>query len=101
MHLNRPAPIGDAPRLTPPFAAHAGLPVSFRNGTSQDKETHMKAIGYHSPLPITSDNSLTDLDLPAPTPKPGDLLVRVQAISVNPCRRKAARRVAPAALARS
>ncbi len=44
----------------------------------------MKAVGYHSPLPITAENSLIDLELPAPAPKPNDLLVRVQAISVNP-----------------
>jgi zinc-binding alcohol dehydrogenase family protein len=44
----------------------------------------MKAVGYHSPLPITAENSLIDLELPAPVPKANDLLVRVQAISVNP-----------------
>ncbi len=44
----------------------------------------MKAVGYHSPLPITAENSLIDLELPEPAPRPGDLLVRVQAISVNP-----------------
>jgi NADPH2:quinone reductase len=44
----------------------------------------MKAIGYYRPLPIDDAEALVDLDLPAPIPRPRDLLVRVQAISVNP-----------------
>lgn len=44
----------------------------------------MKAVGYRTPLPITADASLIDLDLPAPTPGARDLLVRVEAVSVNP-----------------
>jgi zinc-binding alcohol dehydrogenase family protein len=44
----------------------------------------MKAVGYYSPLPITSDESLVDLELPVPVPRRHDLLVRVEAISVNP-----------------
>jgi zinc-binding alcohol dehydrogenase family protein len=57
----------------------------------------MKAVGYLSALPITSDNSLIDLELPAPTPKPSDVLVRVQAISVNPVDVKVRAGVAPPA----
>ncbi len=44
----------------------------------------MKAVGYRQPLPIEHPESLLDLDLPAPAPGEHDLLVQVQAISVNP-----------------
>ena len=44
----------------------------------------MKAVGYHTPLPIASEQSLVDLELPVPTPGPRDLLVAVRAVSVNP-----------------
>lgn len=44
----------------------------------------MKAVGYTRPGPITAPESLVDLELPAPTPGPRDLLVRVKAVSVNP-----------------
>ncbi|MDW9670252.1 zinc-binding alcohol dehydrogenase family protein [Sinorhizobium meliloti] len=44
----------------------------------------MKAIGYYKPLPIDDDQSLIDIELPAPTLKPRDILVKVEAISVNP-----------------
>jgi zinc-binding alcohol dehydrogenase family protein len=44
----------------------------------------MKAVGYHHNLPITDPEALQDVDLPAPVPRPRDLLVRVRAISVNP-----------------
>ncbi|GAA0740083.1 zinc-binding alcohol dehydrogenase family protein [Sphingomonas sp. ABOLD] len=44
----------------------------------------MKAIGYHQPGSIDRDDALLDLDIPAPTPGPQDLLVRVKAVSVNP-----------------
>ncbi len=44
----------------------------------------MKAVGYHQALPITHPEALLDLELPAPTPGPRDLLVRVAAVSVNP-----------------
>jgi zinc-binding alcohol dehydrogenase family protein len=57
----------------------------------------MKAVGYHVSLPITSDQSLIDLELPTPAPGPRDLLVRVQAISVNPVDVKMRVRAAPAA----
>ena len=40
--------------------------------------------------------SLVDLDLPAPTPGLRDLLVRVQAVSVNPVDAKVRARVTPA-----
>lgn len=45
----------------------------------------MKAIAYtQQGLPIEDPRSLMDMDLPKPTPGPQDLLVEVQAISVNP-----------------
>jgi zinc-binding alcohol dehydrogenase family protein len=57
----------------------------------------MKAIGYRSPQPITSDSALIDLELPTPTLRPRDLLVRVRAISVNPVDVKVRAGVAPPA----
>ena len=44
----------------------------------------MKAVGYRQPLPIDHPDALEDLELPAPLPSARDLLIRVQAISVNP-----------------
>ena len=46
----------------------------------------MKAVGYWTKgLPISDPNSLVDLELPEPAAPTGrDLLVRVQAVSVNP-----------------
>jgi zinc-binding alcohol dehydrogenase family protein len=44
----------------------------------------MKAIGFYNPQPIDARDVLIDLDLPTPELRPRDLLVRVEAISVNP-----------------
>ncbi|MHB1667250.1 zinc-binding alcohol dehydrogenase family protein [Thiomonas sp.] len=44
----------------------------------------MRAIGYQTPLPIDAAASLVDIDLPDPQPSGCDLLVAVQAVSVNP-----------------
>jgi NADPH:quinone reductase len=45
----------------------------------------MKAVGFTEILPIEDPRSLVDLELPDPGPPQGrDLLVRVQAVSVNP-----------------
>ncbi|MFT3720672.1 zinc-binding alcohol dehydrogenase family protein [Pseudorhodoferax sp.] len=45
----------------------------------------MKAIAcVHPGLPIDDPQSLVEIDLPVPRPGPRDLLVRVQAVSVNP-----------------
>ncbi|WP_394789812.1 zinc-binding alcohol dehydrogenase family protein [Rhodoferax sp.] len=57
----------------------------------------MKAVGYHVNLPIDNPDSLQDLELPAPTPGERDLLVRVQAISVNPVDTKIRKNSAPPA----
>ena len=44
----------------------------------------MKAIGLTKYLPITDKNSLQDIELPLPKPSSHDLLIKVNAISVNP-----------------
>lgn len=45
----------------------------------------MKAIVYaQAGLPIDQPESLYDIDLPKPQPRPRDLLVKIEAISVNP-----------------
>lgn len=44
----------------------------------------MKAVGCTHPLPVTDPNSLQDRELPKPEPQGRDLLVRVEAVSVNP-----------------
>jgi zinc-binding alcohol dehydrogenase family protein len=44
----------------------------------------MKAVGLYAYLPIDRPDSLVDLDLPKPEPSGRDLLVRVEALSVNP-----------------
>jgi NADPH2:quinone reductase len=44
----------------------------------------MKAVGLFKYLPIGESESLVDLDLPKPRASGHDLLVRVEAVSVNP-----------------
>jgi NADPH2:quinone reductase len=44
----------------------------------------MKAIGYYKSLPIDQDEALVDLELPKPAPTGRDLLVKIEAVSVNP-----------------
>lgn len=46
--------------------------------------TIMKAVAYQKAGPITSPESLVDIELDTPVAEGHDLLVRVQAISVNP-----------------
>ena len=55
----------------------------------------MKAVAYYQSLPSSDPRSLQDIELPAPTPGPRDLLVAVRAISVNPVDTKIRRNVAP------
>ncbi|WP_448205626.1 alcohol dehydrogenase catalytic domain-containing protein [Azospirillum sp. sgz302134] len=54
----------------------------------------MKAIGLYKALPIEDPDSLIERDLPKPTPGDADLLVRVEAISVNPADFRVRRRKA-------
>jgi NADPH2:quinone reductase len=44
----------------------------------------MKAIGYYRALPVDDAQSLVELELPTPALRPRDLLVRIEAVSVNP-----------------
>jgi zinc-binding alcohol dehydrogenase family protein len=44
----------------------------------------MKAVARSRPLPISDPQSLVDLELPKPAPAGRDLLVKVEAVSVNP-----------------
>ncbi|WP_159997134.1 zinc-binding alcohol dehydrogenase family protein [Roseomonas sp. 18066] len=57
----------------------------------------MKAIGYQAPGAIDRDDALVDIELPRPEPRGRDLLVQVQAVSVNPVDTKIRRNVAPEA----
>ena len=57
----------------------------------------MRAVGYQTSLPIEDDHSLQDITLPQPTPEGRDLLVAVQAVSVNPVDTKVRVRATPAA----
>ena len=58
----------------------------------------MKAVGLFRSLPIADEDSLLNLELPDPEPGPRDLLVRVEAASVNPVDSKQRGRVAAARL---
>lgn len=56
----------------------------------------MRAIGYQQLRSADDPLTLVDIELPDPSPGPGDLLVQVEAISVNPVDAKVRRREAPA-----
>jgi len=55
----------------------------------------MKAVGYLNSLPIDNPASLQDMELPTPSTTDHDLLVKVNAISVNPVDTKIRMRVDP------
>ncbi|MDE2598660.1 MAG: zinc-binding alcohol dehydrogenase family protein [Rhodocyclaceae bacterium] len=55
----------------------------------------MKAIGYRNIGSIDREDALLDLTLPRPAPSGRDLLVEVQAVSVNPVDTKIRRSAAP------
>jgi zinc-binding alcohol dehydrogenase family protein len=55
----------------------------------------MKAVAYSQPLPVTDAQSLVDIELPDPVPSGRDLLVRVQAVSVNPVDTKVRKNTSP------
>jgi NADPH2:quinone reductase len=44
----------------------------------------MRAIGSFDGLPVSDERCLVDVELPVPELRPQDVLVRVQAVSVNP-----------------
>lgn len=55
----------------------------------------MKAVAYRHSLPIADPQSLIDVELPDPVAQGRDLLVRVEAISVNPVDTKVRKRSDP------
>lgn len=57
----------------------------------------MKAVGYQRSLPVDHPESLIDVEQPEPRAEGHDLLVEVQAVSVNPVDTKIRRNVAPEA----
>lgn len=57
----------------------------------------MRAIGFHTPQPITSETALVDLEQPVPEAAGHDLLVEIKAISVNPVDTKVRRNQTPPA----
>ncbi|MFC5909233.1 zinc-binding alcohol dehydrogenase family protein [Streptacidiphilus monticola] len=56
----------------------------------------MPAVGYRRSLPVEHPESLIDVELPVPEPGPRDLLVRVEAIAVNPVDHKVRQGTDPA-----
>ncbi|QQK79246.1 zinc-binding alcohol dehydrogenase family protein [Salicibibacter cibi] len=56
----------------------------------------MKAVGFFESLPITDEKSLQDVEVEKPKAMGKDILVRVQAISVNPVDTKQRRGAPPA-----
>jgi len=54
----------------------------------------MRAVGYQSSLSIDQPESLVDIELETPAPKGRDLLVAIEAISVNPVDTKVRMRAA-------
>src|SRR5690606_11898758 len=52
--------------------------------TPESLEPRMKAVALTRYLPIDDPASLVDVELPMPEPGEHDLLVRVEAVSVNP-----------------
>lgn len=55
----------------------------------------MKAVAYRESLPIDDASSLLDVELPTPVAAGRDILVKVEAISVNPVDTKVRQRVDP------
>ena len=55
----------------------------------------MRAVGYYASHPITEQDALVDLDPPIPEPRARDLLVKIEAVSVNPVDTKVRKSVAP------
>ncbi|GAB5470262.1 MAG: zinc-binding alcohol dehydrogenase family protein [Rhodospirillales bacterium] len=55
----------------------------------------MKAVGYRESHPIDHPEALEDIEVPEPQVGPRDLLVKVEAVSVNPVDVKVRARMAP------
>ncbi|MDP5131470.1 MAG: zinc-binding alcohol dehydrogenase family protein [Paraglaciecola sp.] len=55
----------------------------------------MKAVAYKSCLPISDTKSLLDIELPQPNPTGRELLIKVNAIAVNPVDYKIRQNAAP------
>ena len=55
----------------------------------------MKAVGYLTPGSLDRDDALLDIEIDTPSPSGRDLLVRVQAVSVNPVDTKIRQNRAP------
>lgn len=55
----------------------------------------MRAVAFTHSLPITAEDSLLDIEIPTPSPRIHDVLVEIQAISVNPVDTKIRRRNEP------
>jgi NADPH2:quinone reductase len=77
--------------VTPPYAWRYLLERQVRRAQSAADTVHrphgvarMKAIALIRYLPIDDPASLIDVELPRPAPGANDLLVRVEAVSVNP-----------------
>ncbi|MBO9713425.1 zinc-binding alcohol dehydrogenase family protein [Sphingomonas sp.] len=52
----------------------------------------MRAVAFRGPLPHDGPRELEDITLPTPEPGPRDLLVKIEAVSVNPVDTKVRRR---------
>jgi zinc-binding alcohol dehydrogenase family protein len=57
----------------------------------------MRAVGYRTLSPVARPGALVDLEIDEPVPGPHDLLVEVEAVSVNPVDTKTRAMVAPPA----
>ncbi|MFE2728905.1 zinc-binding alcohol dehydrogenase family protein [Kitasatospora sp. NPDC059327] len=55
----------------------------------------MRAVAYRASLPVEHPDSLQDVELPVPQPAPRDLLVRVEAVALNPVDHKVRQNVDP------
>ncbi|MGW2377439.1 zinc-binding alcohol dehydrogenase family protein [Kitasatospora sp. NPDC001683] len=64
--------------------------------THETPSTTMPAVAYRRSLPIDDPESLVDVELPIPEPGPRDLLVRIEAVAVNPVDCKVRRTTDPA-----
>src|SRR4051812_27466704 len=50
----------------------------------EERNTSMKAVGYFASKAINEPDSLLDLEVAKPSPGPLDILVQVEAVSINP-----------------